>query len=1005
MMAGAKMAGDGDGKGGNSGTGGSDPNEIVSQVLEKGLVSLLENSDIKAAVLHALRNDAGLPGWSAHVLLYGMKLAVAAGQKYASDKIKTTLLSLVEDYPLLVSVLEKLAAAQLRAKEKSELKELLLAELDEVDSETARSYAKADLDAVIALHNRGKLEDLDETVAGLADEIMDKLENLLRDMTKPDLLVAGMEGNWECNSKRLSASEQLRYNSGLYGFHGRDAELEILSSFLEAIYPEPHINRFRWMFITGPGGEGKSRLALEFCKKLSDGPWHAGKLSLRELKVMVDGQFDWRPRRPTLFVIDYPAQKPELVGAFLSSLNRDWRTFDLPVRVLMLERDATGEWHRQMLPENSESQAVRDHMFKPSPVALKHLSRDALIDIMKERFTVASIEPPDDDTLFLAASAIDPRGVTHGQEAPKPRALFAAAVAQVMVSAATSGEDPVAAASSLDRNGIFESLVKRDRDTRWRPVDSAGSAVLEKHENLLALATMSIGLSRAALNLPDLKPLCGEILPQDIDIELLQAMGSDDPLHRVSPLEPDLLGEYFALSRISALHLLGIKQKMIDAAFRSGGDNFANFCLKCLKDFPDRSRQLQIHIPSPEMTAEAATAFAALTANFTFSHTRSEDDEEIDTLMLLLDSYRELYSEDVKLAYRDAVATSNIACNAGSVRNWERVDAMLKRLDGLQAKFQHDRQIALRAAVAAFNCANEAGRAGEISRERDMFDRMDALRRTFPDDSNIAVREARAAANAVDHAGAKESWIDVESMLKRIVVLRSAFPRDRDIAVQEAKAAVNTLYHCGQNRDWLQIDRLFKVIEQLRTSFHADQEIALCHAKAAVNFTHFASKAEDWIHVKNVLHRMDAMRAEFPGDDAIALQVAMVYCNAIEHSANAESLSRAGDLCERIAALSEVFPDHAGIRGWVGYAASTIYHANRKAGYMIEEAQSQRAAIGALAYCRIAGEGDRAGHDLCLTVINDAVEQYPSNAEIAKAKEIADRQRRLASGVSSQVAV
>src|SRR6266404_5834247 len=69
-----------------------------------------------------------------------------------------------------------------------------------------------------------------------------------------------------------SAASWLSYVSRSTTFSGRAEEMRLLQSFLEGR------QKFAWWIVTGPAGEGKSRLALELCEK-TQGAWRAGFLS------------------------------------------------------------------------------------------------------------------------------------------------------------------------------------------------------------------------------------------------------------------------------------------------------------------------------------------------------------------------------------------------------------------------------------------------------------------------------------------------------------------------------------------------------------------------------------------------------------------------------------------------------------------------------------------------------------------------------------------------------
>lgn len=92
---------------------------------------------------------------------------------------------------------------------------------------------------------------------------------------------------------------------------GREGELGELHAFLATDVP------FAWWVWTGSAGVGKSRLALDLCREVSQ-TWHAG--FLREVDQSgVDGL---QPLQPTLIVVDYAAQRSEWLSDALLRLSQ-----------------------------------------------------------------------------------------------------------------------------------------------------------------------------------------------------------------------------------------------------------------------------------------------------------------------------------------------------------------------------------------------------------------------------------------------------------------------------------------------------------------------------------------------------------------------------------------------------------------------------------------------------------------------------------------------------------
>jgi hypothetical protein len=146
---------------------------------------------------------------------------------------------------------------------------------------------------------------------------------------------------------------------------GREDELADLELFLN------DDRAFSWWLWTGPAGMGKSRLALELCRAQSDG-WHAGFLGEHDQSRLAAS----RPLIPTLVVIDYAAQRSVWLSESLYALSH--RQSGVRVRVLILEREASGDWWSTVQRHHrlSEAPAVATSMYA-LPAELHGVSRDS----------------------------------------------------------------------------------------------------------------------------------------------------------------------------------------------------------------------------------------------------------------------------------------------------------------------------------------------------------------------------------------------------------------------------------------------------------------------------------------------------------------------------------------------------------------------------------------------------------------------------------------------------
>lgn len=138
---------------------------------------------------------------------------------------------------------------------------------------------------------------------------------------------------------------------------GRDRDLASLQGWLAG--PAPVSVRV----LTGGGGAGKTRLALELCDRVRE-DWDAGFVEGLELERFQGQQnlADWGWRRPTLVVVDYAAAHAQRLRAWLSELADRDPGAAAPLRLLLLlERHGApgGGWWQSVFEQGGSTGPAR----------------------------------------------------------------------------------------------------------------------------------------------------------------------------------------------------------------------------------------------------------------------------------------------------------------------------------------------------------------------------------------------------------------------------------------------------------------------------------------------------------------------------------------------------------------------------------------------------------------------------------------------------------------------
>ncbi len=684
---------------------------LLRELTDKGLADLMQLPEVRGACLSALEEIGCRPPGN-HVVLFALEKLARAGGLLLSDamlsRVAATLLRNGKSRAFILRIQGLNATAQ----SENALKEALLNDLAHGNGPERdfKADAAAAWQVVAAAHTRAALDGLDADLADLKDGLYDALIGALEEWD-------AFTPSWvEAAPENPSAIAALRYSANVFQFLGRDDEEADLDAFLFEPGPGGRLAPFRWVTLTGEGGLGKTRLAYEFVQVMPDG-WAGGLLREADLRSLTD-KARWRPKQPTLFVIDYPGRFPKPVGQFLGYLQRSAKDFDLPVRVLLLERDGTGPWRDTIYDAGGASLAnlvwrAAEH---ESGWPLGPVHPEKLIASMRARFQGQDLMPPPDDVLMPMLFQVDGGLVQtedHFKPTRLPRPLFAAAIAEIGIrrmQEAVPGEaiEPAAVFDGVDRDQVLEAIISRDRRLRWQEA-AADQAVLDAHENLLALATFCRGFDLASLNgiakpLADHLPSHTPSAPIPLNRALLDAMTRIDAAGELAPLEPDILGERHLLDRLDELRQASTAEAFLDAGYALAGLQAPYTAILTLRDHTARFAKAGYFFPGVQCTLPAARAFAAAAMDHIGKLGDAGAWDQIESLLAHLDALRQdaRFAGDREIALREAMAAVNVANHAGGVGRWDDVSGALARIDALRQdpRFAEDGEILLQEGMA-----------------------------------------------------------------------------------------------------------------------------------------------------------------------------------------------------------------------------------------------------------------------------------------------------------------
>lgn len=347
--------------------------------------------------------------------------------------------------------------------------------------------------------------------------------------------------------------------------------------------------------MTGTGGSGKTRLALELCELWTTRGWEAGFATSGKLDQFFahPAYHQWTWDKPTLLVIDYAGVHAARLKDWLEELAKHARKTSEPnhrLRILLLERQANMEqgWMKTLFNAGNRSdtllQAVLD---PPEPISLPAIAsiedRTGLLNEMLGQFGRS-------DLRFEAEEVEQQLRDSDWQGDPLFLMMAAAHAADTgSLQVLRLGRTDMAGQIAKAENARLTTLAERHQPPLSQKLlcHLAACVTLAQGRNHADLLTLTnderIALGRAAQgDNADYVDLLCEVLPD------LQTQGA-------APILPDLIGEAFVLSHFGAERWRSLDADLL-RLIQMLRTPMAHTLVRCAQDF------IQFH-PEPDQQA------------------------------------------------------------------------------------------------------------------------------------------------------------------------------------------------------------------------------------------------------------------------------------------------------------------------------------------------------------------------------------------------------------------
>ncbi|MBD0426960.1 hypothetical protein ICN86_09025 [Aquisalinus flavus] len=836
---------------------------FISRLLTGDLVDYLRSPETQSAIAEQVRAETNC---SLLVAKVGVRIVAwaaistltLAGTKVADGAVRRIVGTMVGNpngrnvyfgVLKILSGIDKTAAGNRK----------MQASIGRLDQEAAELFPYLPAEKRSAMAQMTALEAL---LSGQA-ETQAAIEALAETLTNPRPKIVSKELN-------LSESGRNRFYFGTRNvpmFQRENAYATLSDGFLNAR------QAFAWIVVHGPGGMGKSRLALELLRNTAD--WGGGFIDKDTL-----GRFDWdnwRPQQPELLVIDYPSARQEEVATMLKALalQADQGRLSAPVRLVFCERDYDGPWYKKAIQGGGNPAAEFEHQPGNGDGGLALQPLRDLWPVF-EHLLEGKPLPDRSDTLARLAE-IDPQG----------RPLFAAFYADALA----RGEP----AYRWDRRELVERLLADEEQRYWWLGFIGTEADKKKYKRLAAIVTLAGGADARQL-----EALCrsSNVLP-DWDLDTvpprLALITGRDAGSGAAPMEPDLIGELFALETAAKDSDLDV---VLNWPFRLDGYAALDAILRARRDYPDHPvfatgdfglaldnavtayqstlsltpETISASFPSRELDEikaecenSAALRHAYATILFNLIHYLGQSD--MAKALALFEDLKSLaagHPGEPAIREEQAKASFNLINDLGQ-SDMAKALALFEDLKALAAGHPGEPAIREEQATASFNLINDLGQS-DMAKALALFEDLKALAAGHPGEPAIREWQAKASVNLIDDLS-QSDMAKALALFEDLKALAAGHPGEPAIRELQARASFTLIYHLRQS-DMAKALALFEDLKALAAGHPGEPAIREWQAKASFNLINDLGQS-DMAKALALFEDLKALAAGHPGEEIV----------------------------------------------------------------------------------------------------------------------------------------
>jgi tetratricopeptide (TPR) repeat protein len=576
----------------------------------------------------------------------------------------------------------------------------------------------------------------------------------------------------------------LHFSARLVPMLGRAKEMAELEAFLKAP------GKFRWWWLVGEAGSGKSRLALEWIIQLRKRRWPRYETGFFRAFENRDYWKTWEPRRPTVIVFDDAASSSAAaleLAEILASRSSELRR---PVRLLLVERN---------LPEPLDALENRPHLAQFRHRQTWHeslpLGLNELRNLSRELARKRKRDIPMTDEL-------EEQILTESEGMPL---LMLAALDEVV------RQGSLAVSRRLE---ILSDQARFFRDTMIQ------TGMDKACHSMIALATFTRGLWWDEIKAFQADMKCH-------DKRLLDRLFRQDTAAQIPPLTPSLFGDAFVLDQFWHLNS-GDREKFLEAAWAAKPAEVCQCLIEMAKTWGNDPKFAAIDQVPDDVVG--ATAWAGV-RSWLFSR-ESISQELAEWHWQRLEAAIKRHSDWIPFRWMHAQCARHLMARYAGEQ--DRMEELYAQVRQAAVDFPNEALVQQELAEAELFCLHRAeNEVPEV--QAAILASIEKVAGSFAENGEIQAVWGRALQFYCQYAIHRQGWREMDQTIATLRNLAAQFKGNAEIQYCFAGAATNVVSEWTRQQRWNEVAGIVRDVRGCMNRFQQDSRLAFAVGGALAN--------------------------------------------------------------------------------------------------------------------------------------------------------------------------